>query len=221
MDTDVDHGSPTRTQPLAVRVHAQLRDRITGGDLVPGSALVQEQLATALGVSRTPVREALNRLVQDGLVDPASGGGFVVRDVADHEITDVHQVREALELMALGMASGAHTPLQLARLLVLVEEMAATDPTDTTAHFELNRRFHRGLVEPCGNAVLVGLIDQLWDHPINRRITRAYVLADPSNVEHMVAEHRRILQAAGDGDREALLELARAHMREGYAETRS
>jgi DNA-binding GntR family transcriptional regulator len=213
--------SGTAGQPLAAQVYEDVRDLIVEGQLAAESPLVQEQLAERLGVSRTPVREALNRLVHEGLAGWAAGSGFFVRRLSDHEITEVAQVRENLELMALRLACGKHSRVQLAGLTTLIEEMAAADPTDFAAHFELNRRFHRVLIEPCGNNLLVGMIDQLWDHPINRRITQSYVLRDPSNVEAMVQQHRAILDAAAVADEERLLALATDHMREGYGETLS
>jgi DNA-binding GntR family transcriptional regulator len=205
-------------QPLAVRIYEDLRDLIVDGELAPETALIQEQLAERLGVSRTPVREALNRLVHEGLADWAPGSGFFVRRLNDQEITEVYQVRHNLELLALRLARGRHDRVHLAVLDALIDEMDATDPADAAALFELNRRFHRKLIEPCGNKLLVSMIDQLWNHPINRRITRSYVLSDPDNVTSMVAQHRAILAAASGGDEELLLRLASEHMRDGYAE---
>ncbi len=205
-------------QPLAARIHDELRDLVVDGGLPPGAPLVQEQIAERLGVSRTPVREALGRLVHEGLVEWVAGGGYVVRDLGDQQITEVYQVRQNLESMALRLACGRHDRVRLARLTMLVEEMAATAAGEAAAHFELNRAFHRALVEPCGNALLVTMIDQLWDHPLNRRITRSYVLSDPSNVERMVAEHRALVAAAAAGDEDALLERYAAHVRDGYGD---
>ncbi len=205
-------------QPMAARVYDALRDQVVDGGLAPGAPLVQEQIAERLGVSRTPVREALGRLVHDGLAEWVAGGGYVVRDLADQQITEVHQVRETLETLALRLAAGRYTRLQLARLATCVEEMAETAPGEVAAHFELNRRFHRGLVEPCGNALLVTMIDQLWDHPVNRRITRSYVLADPANVETMIAEHRDLLAAARAGEEDELVTRYTAHVRRGYGD---
>lgn len=211
-------GDVAVARPLAARIHDELRDLVVDGDLLPGAPLVQEQIAERLGVSRTPVREALGRLVHEGLVEWVAGGGYVVRDLGDQQITEVYQVRQNLESMALRLASGRHDRVRLARLTMLVEQMAATRPGEVAAHFELNRAFHRALVEPCGNALLVTMIDQLWDHPVNRRITRSYVLADPSNVDRMVAEHRALVAAAAAGDEEALLERYAAHVRDGYGD---
>jgi DNA-binding GntR family transcriptional regulator len=128
---------------------------------------------------------------------PLVGSGFFVRRLSDSEITEVAQVRENLKLMALRLACGKHSRVQLAGLTTLIEEMAAADPTDFAAHFQLNRRFHRALIEPCGNNLLVGMIDQLWDHPINRRITRFYLLRDPSNVDAMVQQPRHTRRRCG------------------------
>lgn len=86
---------------------------------------------------------------------------------------------------------------------------------DAALQFELNRRFHQALIAPCSNHFLLTLIDQLWDHPVNRRITRSYIHGD-EDVTTMIREHREILQASLDGDPARLLGMATEHMRSGY-----
>lgn len=208
-------------RPLGAQVYEQLRDLIVDGELAPGAPLVQEQLAEQLGVSRTPLREALNRLVHEGLADWVAGSGFVVRDLSDADVSDVYQVRQTLELMALRLAGGGHDRVALAVLESLVDDMVRTDPADAGAQFELNRQFHRALIEPCGNPVLLRLIEQLWDNPVNRRITRSYLQHDAGNVDTMVAEHRALLAAAAQRDTDRLVELAAAHLRAGYGDVLS
>ncbi len=179
---------------------------------------MQEQLAEQLGVSRTPVRDALNRLAQEELVSLVPGGGYLVNALTDHDITEVYQVRASLETLAARLACGRHGRVELARLHALIEEMAATDADQVSTHFELNRRFHRAVIEPCQNRVLLSMIDQLWDYPINRRITQSY-LKDPDNLTVMVTEHRQILDAVIAHDEARLVQLTTEHMSEGYGET--
>lgn len=204
-------------RPLAVRVYEQLRDQIVTGELAAETALVQEQLAESLGVSRTPVRDGLNRLTHEGLVTWMPGHGYVVNGLAEADIREVCQVRLTLELLATRLACGRHTAVSVSRLTALVEEMAAADPSDSSAQFELNRQFHRGLVEPGANTLLLRMLDNLWDLPVNRRITRSYVF-DPANVELMVNEHRDLITAASAGDLDRLLALSEQHMATGYQE---
>lgn len=208
-------GFATVGRPAADAVYEFIRDAVVDGRLAPGEKLVQEQLAGELGVSRTPVREALTVLTREGLVRAVHGSGYVVSDLSDQDIAEVSEVRERLETMALQQACGRLTPLQRVHVEAAIEEMAAADPADAGLHFELNRRFHQALIAPCGNHFLLTLIGQLWDHPVNRRITRSYIQGD-EDVTTMVREHRDLLQASLDGDDAKLVGMATEHMRSGY-----
>lgn len=213
--TSMAAAARTVGRSAADAVYEFVRDAIVDGRLEPGRKLVQEQLADELGVSRTPIREALTALGRDGLVQAVHGSGYVVSDLSDQDIAEVSQVRERLETMALEEACGRLTPLQRVHVEAAIEEMAAADPADAGLQFELNRRFHQTLIAPCANRFLLTLIDQLWDHPVNRRITRSYIRGD-EDVATMIEEHRDLLQASLDGDPTTLVALATEHMRTGY-----
>lgn len=209
---------PRDARPLGVRIYERLRDEIVSGGLAADTPLVQEQVAERLGVSRTPVRDALNRLAHENLVTWLPGSGYLVNALQSNDIAEVYQVRQSLETLALRLACGRHNQARLTRLTAVIEDMAAADPADAAAQFELNRLFHMSLIEPCDNALLLRMIDTLWDHPVNRRITRSYV-HDADNVGLMVNEHLAILEAARAGDEELLIHLATEHMYTGYRET--
>lgn len=200
---------------MGVIAYEFLRDAIVVGRLGAGVQLVQEQLAGELGVSRTPVRDALNRLTHEGLVTWQPGLGYVVNPLDDDDIRHVQQVREPLERLAMELACGRLDRVQVAKVELLIEEMIAADPNDAGLQYTLNRRFHQTMIQPCGNPILLGLLDQLWDNPLSRRITRSYIHHD-ENVRRMVDEHREILQASLGGDSERLNALVTAHIREGY-----
>lgn len=202
-------------RPAAEAVYEFIRDSVVDGALEPGQKLVQEQLAAELGVSRTPVREALTALSKEGLVRAVHGSGYVVSELSDQDITEVSQVRERLETMALEQACGRLSGLQRVHVEAAIEEMVEADPKDAALQFDLNRRFHQAMIAPCANRFLLSLIDQLWDHPVNRRITRSYIQGD-EDVATMIREHRELLQASLKGDANELIALATQHMRSGY-----
>ncbi|HEX3791923.1 MAG TPA: GntR family transcriptional regulator [Pseudonocardiaceae bacterium] len=210
--------TPRDHRPLGERVYAALRDAIVDGEFAADQQLVQEQLGEELGVSRTPVRDALARLAQEGLVTWSPGNGYLVSDLSKDDVVDVYQVRFALESLAMRQACGRHTPAQLARIRGLIEEMAAEQDAPAAVHFELNRRFHLALMEPCGNDFLIQTVDNLWAHPVNRRITKSYV-QDRANIPLMVAEHRELLAAAEQADLDRLTALVADHLVAGYSET--
>ena len=210
---------PRHGEPVAETVYRQVRDAIVDGAYPADSQLVQERIADGLGVSRTPVREALSRLAVEGLVTWVPRSGYTVNGLTDTEITDVFEVRQSLEVLALRHACGQLGRTHAARVRVLISEMVEADPTDAAAQFELNRRFHQAMIEPCRNRYLLGLLDQLWSNPVSRRITSSYI-HDARNVDRMVGEHEQILQASLDNDLETLLRLSTQHMTQGYSDAR-
>ncbi len=210
---------PHRGEPVAEAVYRHVRDAIVDGAYAADAQLVQEQLADELGVSRTPVREALGRLAVEGLVTWVPRSGYTVNALTDTDITDVFEVRRSLELLALRQSCGALTRTQAARVQLLIAQMDDADPADAAVQFELNRRFHQAMTEPCPNRYLLLLLDQLWNNPVSRRITGSYI-HDDGNVARMVREHEEILQASLDDDVESLVALATDHMTQGYGDAR-
>jgi DNA-binding GntR family transcriptional regulator len=204
-----------RVAPLSIAIYERLRDGIVNGAHAPGTVLVQEQLALELGTSRTPVRDALNRLAQEGLVEWNPGNGYAVLPLSDATISHVYEVRERLETLALSLACGRLDRVAIAKVSLLIEEMKAADSNDAAVQYELNRRFHQQMMAPCENPLLLKILDDLWDHPSSRLITREYIKGD-QNVQTMVSEHEAMLQATINGDVELLLRLTAAHMSEGY-----
>ncbi|NQW72579.1 MAG: GntR family transcriptional regulator [Actinobacteria bacterium] len=205
-------------RPLAVRVYESVRDSIVTGQIEPNTQLVQEQVAEALGVSRTPVRDALLRLAHEGLITRISGGGYLVNDLAEQDIHDIFEVRQSLESLAVRLSFGHHTPGQLTLLGALVDDMAQRAADSDAPWFELNRDFHVALVAPCTNRALLSILGELWNKPVNRLITRQYV-SDPEHIHRMVGEHRALVEAAASTDADTMNALTLEHLKEGYGET--
>lgn len=199
---------PSDARPLAERVYEQISSEIIEGHIAPGTALVQEQVATQYGVSRTPVRDVLTRLTHEGLATLVPGHGYVVNDLTDQDVSDVYEVRHVLETLAARKACGTHTPLQLLRLRGLVDESALLDPLDAHGLFQLSRQFHMALVEPCANDYLRSVLESVWNHPIQRRITMTYTQG-PEHQAKVVSDHRRILAALTANDADTVAEVLR------------
>lgn len=205
-------------RPLAVQVYEQVRDQIVSGQIPADTQLVQEQLAEAIGVSRTPVRDALNRLAHEGLVTWIPGTGYLVNKLTEQNVRHIYQVRQALEGLAVQLAAGRHTPAQLARLRQMVAERPG--PDNESGWFEWNRDFHVALIEPGSNSLLMSLLIELWNNPVNRIITREYT-RDADHVDRMVNEHLALIEAAERGDADTLVHLINEHLSEGYGEVPS
>lgn len=192
-------------RPLSARVHDQIASDIVNGTLEPGSAIIQEQVAAQYGVSRTPVRDALAQIALEGLATLVPGSGYVVNDLTQQDVANVFEVRHSLENLALAQAAGKHSPAQLVRLRAIVDEFETLAPHDADGQFRLNREFHLQLVAPCPNGYLLGILQGIWDHPIQRRITNAYEVG-AERQESIIRAHRGILNALSANDIDGVVE---------------
>jgi DNA-binding GntR family transcriptional regulator len=202
---------------LSEKVYRKLHDAINNGRIAPHGRLVQNELAARLGVSRTPVREALFRLSHEGLVRSIGGRGFVVEDITWHDVEQVYVVRRALELQAVALLPD-HYPLSDLQALRRLHEMVARPDTDPAEYYELHRQFHRAVIEPANNDLLKRMLDEIWDLPVSHRIFRQYI-AGGANLRTMIAEHQAIVEAAEANDRVRLSQLVDVHLQEAQEET--
>ena len=202
---------------LSDKVYRKLRDAISSGSFAPHGRLVQNDLAAKLGVSRTPVREALFRLSHEGLVRSVGGRGFVVEDITWHDVEEVYVVRRALELQAVALLPDPYPARDLQNLRRL-HETVARPGTDPAEYYELNRQFHRGVLEPASNDLLKHMLNEIWDLPVSHRIFRHYMVSG-ANVRRMIVEHEAILDAAEANDRARLAHLVDRHLKEAQEET--
>jgi len=198
---------PSRT----VAVLEAIRHAILAGELRPGQALVETDLAEVLGVSKTPVREALKTLAGAGLVVMNPYKGAAVRVVDGEQARHLYDARLLLEPEALARAvAGGHDWQPAHRAL------AHSDSARDQAERSLaNRAFHRELYAGCGNPLLVRMLDDLRDQTALVSVAawrhEPHWLAHPS-WEHQAAEHRAVLQAAENGDAQRAAALLRAHI---------
>ena len=177
-------------KPLRDDVHTLLRERIVEGKSLPGSRLPDVQLAAELGVSRTPVREALLRLVREGLVENDPHRGFFVAPLSRQEVLETYPIVWTLECLAL-RSCGPPTPGQIQALRQINAEMAAVT-ADPLRRQDLDLRWHQTLVGPCGNQRLKELLADLKQ--VVRRYECVY-MQDPALVRRSVHDHTEILEA--------------------------
>ncbi len=191
-------------------VLAEIRRAILTRELLPGQPLVEMELAQRLGVSKTPVREALKLLSGSGLVTFNPYKGASVRVVDRDLVSDVYDVRLLLEPEAVRRSVTAGDPALLARARTALD--AAERAIDAAEHAELslhNRAFHQALYQGCGNPLLISVLDDLRDRAA--LISAVGWQATPSwQQEH--AEQRAVLARAEDGDAAGAAELTRQHV---------
>ena len=198
---------PSRT----VAVLEAIKHAILAGELKPGQALVETDLAEVLGVSKTPVREALKTLAGAGLVTMNPYKGAAVRVVDDEAARHLYDARLLLEPEALGRAVAAGHDWQPAH-----QALARADSARNQAERSLaNRDFHRELYTGCGNPLLVRMLDDLREQ--TALVSAAAWRHEPDwlqtpSWEHEAAEHRAVLQAAEAGDAGRATSLLRGHI---------
>lgn len=148
-------------QNLSERIYALVRERIVSGAFSPDAPVRQDALAAELGVSKIPLREAMVRLEQDGLLSSQANRGYVVRPLTPDEAEEVYALRLKIEPEAVGMASRLATePDRRAarRALDALDDAAATDKSQVG---RLNREFHMSLVRPLQRPITVQMIERL------------------------------------------------------------
>ena len=197
---------PSRT----VAVLEAIKHAILAGELKPGRPLVETDLATVLGVSKTPVREALKTLAGAGLVTMHPYRGAVVRIVDDEQARHLYDLRLLLEPEALGRAVTARHDWKKAHDALDRADACAGQAERSLA----NRDLHHELYAGCGNPLLVRMLDDLRDQ--TALVSVAAWRQDPATAtpswEREAAEHRSILQAAQASDPERAARLLREHI---------
>jgi DNA-binding GntR family transcriptional regulator len=199
--------SPAPLRPTLLRdsVHDRLRDAIVEGTLAPGEVVRDTELATWLGVSRTPVREALLRLGETGLVRSAPGRSTVVAEIDLAEVREAHSVVVAMHRLAVAEAVGRLTHDDVERMRAANRRFAgALHAHDTDAALAADDDFHRVAVEVSGNRALATVLDQFG--PVVRRLERRRFASHAG--EQSVELHDRLVEACADGDARAAADVA-------------
>ncbi|MFB6827217.1 GntR family transcriptional regulator [Streptomyces virginiae] len=194
----------------ADRVYQHVKQGVLDRRYEGGILLTEGELATAVGVSRTPVREALLRLETEGLLKLYPKKGALVLQVSAQEITDVLETRILVEEFTVRRAVPA-PPGLLDRLAALLDEQRRhAEAGDLGAMTAADRGFHAEIVRHAGNQILCRLYDQLRDRQL--RMGVALLHAHPERLDRTLAEHAEILDALRAGDVEAASAAVRGHI---------
>ncbi|MCK7626611.1 GntR family transcriptional regulator [Streptomyces sp. RS10V-4] len=196
-------------EPESERITRQLRDEIIDGVREPGSRLVERDLAAELGVSRLPVRDALKALVTEGLVTPRPRTWAVVREFTPSDITDLNEVRSALETLAFRLAAQRRTRAGLARLRAdLDAELAAAREGDAVRARRAAADFHETVISLADNELLNELERTL-------RSRMRWLLGQHDDLMAMAQEHEQLYGALADRDVARVEELVSQHLASG------
>lgn len=191
------------------RVEEVLRQAILGGELSPGEPLVLDDLSAQLGVSRTPIREAMRALASEGLIDMDSFRSATVHTPSLEEAREIYDLRLVLDPIAVRRAVEWIKPEELATAQAIHETMLGTD--DLGEWVDANREFHRVLQQAARSDRLISIIDGLRNSAAMQ--VALSLKAESSQITQANTDHAKILQAFRDHDADAAVRLTEDHLR--------
>jgi DNA-binding GntR family transcriptional regulator len=203
--------APLRIQSVVDHVYAALRERILAGELARGTRLRQASLAEELGVSRTPLREALRRLSTEGLVEFSPNRGATVSELDFGDMRHAWAARVALEPGAARLAAERRDPDAIARMRSAVA-LQRSARRNRDANYAANREFHLALAAASGNPHLTTFAEMLWVPRIGVPIYEAQVEESANGLAAWAEEHERITDAVAEGDAGLAEHLTRTHI---------
>lgn len=199
------------------KAYEVLRERIVGGHYKPGTQLKEEHLARELGLSRTPVRTALRRLVEDGLATDTLGPGIHTAAWTEWDIEETFQLRMLLEPYAASLAAERGGDALLARLQESNQQMAAAiqeGGVDAIGKVQAaNAGFHHELLDASGSPRLRAMLDTMIDMPI---IVRSFYLYTTTELEQSLHHHQDLTLAIAARDGELARQVMQLHLRMSY-----
>jgi DNA-binding GntR family transcriptional regulator len=203
-----DPGFTTKSDLAYTRV----RGLILSGELAPGAVLPQAALARTIGISTTPLREALRRLKQEGLVELDAHKDARVRPLDATEARDLLELRRNLDPLAASLAAQRRTEADLAEVRAALDGLEALSTRPSLAQLESHHRFHAAIHRASHNALLVDALDGLWVK--TDRYRRHGLEAGRSDAERdaRAVEHRALFQAVRDGEADTAAALMRRHV---------
>lgn len=200
----------SKRPPAADRVYDHVKEGVLARHYEGGTLLTEGELAEAVGVSRTPVREALLKLEVEGLIKLYPKKGALVIAVSAQEIADVVETRHLVEEFAVRKSVPASASL-VERLEALLDEQCRHAETgDLAAVSAADRAFHAEIVRNAGNEILSKLYDRLRDRQL--RMGVAVLEANPDRIAQNITEHAELLAAVKSGDAEAAADMVHRHL---------
>jgi len=200
------------TENLHMSIYKKLKSQIINFTLKPGQKLQDRQLGLQFGVSRTPVREALNRLVQEGFVRQISGRGYFVKEITIKEIEDLYEVREALEVLAAQQAIRNINNRQIKKLCeILKSHKKLIQKDEPKARLLEDADFHKTITLSSGNQYLYEIINNIFDK------IPTFQTIDPLTLKRAKTayqQHREIFNLLKEKDSQGLKRRIRKHISE-------
>jgi GntR family transcriptional regulator, rspAB operon transcriptional repressor len=203
-----------RTENLSGQVYSQIKTLILCNEILPGEKLHHQELSERLGVSRTPVREALTRLVQEGYVSFLPNRGFTCKEIRLQEADELYQLREALEAFAVEKAVENLTEAAFTKLSAKINLYGKdVQKRFTRDRLVYDQDVHLEIARLSGNETLTKALAQVFERIILKRRTDG--LYDPARGITAHQEHLKLLQAMKKRNTQDAVKIVRAHIRAG------
>ncbi len=192
-------------------IYNKLKHEIAHGELSPGHRLIVSKIAKQYKVSAMPVRDALNRLAQDGFIEITPHSGATVISHSIEQLYDIMIVRQNIEALAASLAVPLITAEDIAFLTDLHDEMCkCAEEKNVIGYEDLNWKFHEYIYSRCGNETLYDLVMGLWR---KSSITRTVFMRIPSKTDISAVDHAEFLAALADRDSMKMYELMHKHVK--------
>ena len=198
---------------LADEVYDQIVDAIMNLDIGHDDRLIQEKLAADLGISRTPVREALIRLEQEGVLRKSAQGGFRLYQMSDQEVRELYQTRAAIEGQVARILAERHTPQDIATLRKTISKEENISSNSVREYFEANRNIHRKFVELANNRYLLEMFDMTWGKAMSFQL---FAQIQSIDLSKSLGDHMALVDVIETGDKIESLEVFIRHIQDGF-----
>lgn len=194
---------------LSEKAYRLIKEKVITLELPPSAVIDEQTLMQQLNLGRTPIREALQRLDSEGLVNIVPRRGTFVNDISVTDLQKIFELRIVLEGFCARLAAGRITQDQIERMEAVLRDLEEVSNGDHRALMRIDKRFHALLYEAAGNEFLGETLDRLYD--LSLRLWHL-VLTRMTGVRHAVEQHRRVLGALKGGDGAAAEELVQKHI---------
>jgi DNA-binding GntR family transcriptional regulator len=192
--------------------YMRVRELILSGELEPGAVINQAVLARQIGISTTPLREALKRLKQQKLVELDAHRDARVTPLDAEEARDLLEMRRSLDPLAASLAADRRTKLDIAEMRSSLEGLDALPSNPTVQQLVAHRRFHAAIYRASHNALLVETLDGLWDTADRYRRHGLQVERSPEERALKAREHTLLFEAIVEGDGDTAADVMRTHV---------
>ncbi|WP_045561928.1 GntR family transcriptional regulator [Streptomyces sp. FxanaA7] len=192
--------------------YRQVRDRILSGELEPGSVIQQRELASFIGISTTPLREALRRLKSEGLVELDAHRDARVSPLRAEEARDLLELRRSLDPLAASLAAERRTNADIRAIRAAAEGLAPLHPQPSVAQLVAHRRFHAAVYTASHNDLLIAALEGLWDKSDRYRLLALRTDPGQDARDQKAKEHEALVECVALGDGTGAAEIMRKHI---------